>query len=1015
MTHLADRWVVPLLAFLAEWSIRWGIVLGLLALWFSLRPSRRAATRHILCLAALAAGVLLPISPRWGGAILPWPSRAERADDGPPAVAPDPVGLEGAGGDLAAIPTIFDPISPPRPREAADRPPLPVQAAPVDRAGTLAIPSLDARRLAALVAAGAWAAIALVLLARVIVGGLALARLRREAVEIDWESDGLLDECRRRLGLSRRAGLATHPAITSPVVAGGLRPLVLVPVDWGQWPESHRRACLLHELAHLARYDDWAKLAQELIRAPFFFHPLVRWLASRLDRERELLCDEAAVARGSDPIAYARLLLDLARRPGRPLAAAHSPPPGGLPFFNRRTIGIRIDRLLEKDLMSTLSRASTARFLLLVPLALAMALGIGGLRVGTAAAQQSGPKATPTAPPTNPATKSAGRPAAPAPKPDAPADRDTWARRLADLRDANWRTAFAVGQELAALPGDEGFAILEANWGKIDNVDARQQFLKAWTFAGVEFPHPHILDVLDLGMRDPSPAVQGWAINYLSDIALRDFSEDFQGYKDWYQASRGKPVPEVLAESARRLAEKAERAKAADAPKLAEWVNIHGYELTQRPEARRAALDAGLLHTLGRWASSEQVGESRLAPNALRIIGGLKPGEAELRRLVVPLLAEGKPDGVRSAAIGALEGKENAWAIDLLLDELKRSLEGAGEGPSTITWSAASTLASFDDPKVIPTMIAVIDADNTYNTVYGVGHFGLSKLTEVQYAESHDGAWWRQWWEKNKERYPATARAIAIPDLPKRPRAEARAEDDPLADVADVPAQDLRAGGDEMKRYFLIGAEGSKPPAEGYGLLIVLPGGDGSADFQPFIRRIHKNVLNGNWLIAQAVAPKWDANQFNTMVWPTAARPYPAAKFTTEEFVRDIAADVRSKAKVDPRKVFLLGWSSGGPPCYAIAMGKEPGVAGAFIAMSVFQPRQLPAVEGAKGRPFYLLQSPDDRITPMRHADDAEKALQAAGAKVHLQRYEGGHGWHGDIWEMLGEGISWLDRQAAAK
>jgi hypothetical protein len=44
-------------------------------------------------------------------------------------------------------------------------------------------------------------------------------------------------------------------------------------------------------------------------------------------------------------------------------------------------------------------------------------------------------------------------------------------------------------------------------------------------------------------------------------------------------------------------------------------------------------------------------------------------------------------------------------------------------------------------------MIAVIDADNTYDTVYGVGYFGLGRLIGVEYDKSHNGAWWRRWWE----------------------------------------------------------------------------------------------------------------------------------------------------------------------------------------------------------------------------------------------------------------------------
>ena len=61
MMDLTARWVVPWLTLLAEWSVRWGVVIAMLAAWLALRPPKRTATRHLLCLAALAAGVLLPV------------------------------------------------------------------------------------------------------------------------------------------------------------------------------------------------------------------------------------------------------------------------------------------------------------------------------------------------------------------------------------------------------------------------------------------------------------------------------------------------------------------------------------------------------------------------------------------------------------------------------------------------------------------------------------------------------------------------------------------------------------------------------------------------------------------------------------------------------------------------------------------------------------------------------------------------------------------------------------------
>jgi predicted esterase len=230
------------------------------------------------------------------------------------------------------------------------------------------------------------------------------------------------------------------------------------------------------------------------------------------------------------------------------------------------------------------------------------------------------------------------------------------------------------------------------------------------------------------------------------------------------------------------------------------------------------------------------------------------------------------------------------------------------------------------------------------------------------------------------------------------------------ADIASVPALDLQIGDDPMKRYFLIGLPTNAPATGGpYRLLLVLPGGDGSADFTPFVRRIYKNTLSERWLIAQLVAPMWDEQQKMMVVWPSKAVPYPKAKFTTEEFADAIIADVKKRARVDTNQVFALAWSSGGPAVYATAARENSPLAGAFVAMSVFLRGENAAVSGVKGKSFYLLQSPDDRITRFEQAEKARDALVAAGARAHLQSYAGGHGWRGPVWPMMREGIKWLE------
>ena len=225
-----------------------------------------------------------------------------------------------------------------------------------------------------------------------------------------------------------------------------------------------------------------------------------------------------------------------------------------------------------------------------------------------------------------------------------------------------------------------------------------------------------------------------------------------------------------------------------------------------------------------------------------------------------------------------------------------------------------------------------------------------------------------------------------------------------------MPALHVRIGDDPMQRYFLIGLPTNAPAtAEPYRLLLVLPGGDGSADFTPFVRRIYKNALNERWLIAQLVAPMWDEQQKQVVVWPSGAVPYPKAKFTTEEFADAVIADTKKRTRVDTNQVFALAWSSGGPAVYAMAARDNSPLAGAFVAMSVFLRGENAAVTGVKGKSFYLLQSPDDRITRFEQAEKARDTLAAAGARVHLQSYAGGHGWRGPVWPMMREGIKWLE------
>ena len=227
-------------------------------------------------------------------------------------------------------------------------------------------------------------------------------------------------------------------------------------------------------------------------------------------------------------------------------------------------------------------------------------------------------------------------------------------------------------------------------------------------------------------------------------------------------------------------------------------------------------------------------------------------------------------------------------------------------------------------------------------------------------------------------------------------------------DIADVRFRNLRAEGDPDKRYILVGPR-AVAPTEGYRLLIVLPGGDGSANFQWFVRRIFKFALSDDYIIIEPIAPSWSPDQFSQVVWPTDTNPWLRMRFSSEEFVEAAVHEVRKSHKIDPRYVFTLGWASGGPPAYALSLRAPKSVTGSFVAMSVFQPEVLPPLSNAHGHPYYLLHPTDAAITPLSDAERAQTALTQNGAAVELATYAGGYGWHGNVYGQIRHGIQWLE------
>jgi len=124
---------------------------------------------------------------------------------------------------------------------------------------------------------------------------------------------------RDSLRVKRQVGLAICERVAAPLLVGIVRPLILLPPSaLTGWSPEQVEMVLVHELAHVRRWDNLVNLLQRVVESLLFFHPAV-WLMSRwVRRDREECCDAVVIRHTQNPQAYAELLVTLATHP--PLA-----------------------------------------------------------------------------------------------------------------------------------------------------------------------------------------------------------------------------------------------------------------------------------------------------------------------------------------------------------------------------------------------------------------------------------------------------------------------------------------------------------------------------------------------------------------------------------------------------------------------------------------------------------------------------------------------------------------------
>lgn len=283
----------PVFSLFLEAALKGTVVL--VAAWALTRALRHASAsvRHLIWTAGLAGVLIMPlltiVTPRLEIAV---PTIVAR--ETPPAVA-------SVNRDEASVPS---PVA-----IAASN--LAVTDASTRAPGARSLPSsTELARAIPLI----WLLVALAVLGRIALGTARLSvwtRRARPVVDGTWLS--LTRQLADRLRIERPVSLLRSARASIPMTWGIVYPVVLLPGDADDWSEDRRAVVLLHELAHVQRFDALTQFIAQFAVALFWFNPLVWFAARQMRSERERACDDVVLACGARATDYASDLLQIAR------------------------------------------------------------------------------------------------------------------------------------------------------------------------------------------------------------------------------------------------------------------------------------------------------------------------------------------------------------------------------------------------------------------------------------------------------------------------------------------------------------------------------------------------------------------------------------------------------------------------------------------------------------------------------------------------------------------------------
>ena len=303
--------VIPIVL---EAALKVSLLLAIAGLATILMQKQSAAARHavwvVSVLAALAIPPMANLLPPWRAGVLDLPTSllASSATEIPGEIQTGSANAGAAresakpGDELSGVAVEYSPLD----VAPTVRPESSISSAPR--------PRISFTLSAVQILFALWAFGSLVALAPFVISMIRVRTFARRAhhgLSPLWEET--LAQLPRDAIPVRRVEYMESSETSMPLACGIFSPVVIVPCKAEGWPAWKRRNILVHELAHVQRFDCLTQAFATLLCSIYWFNPLAWIAASRMRIERELACDDRVLAAGSQAVDYADHLLEVAR------------------------------------------------------------------------------------------------------------------------------------------------------------------------------------------------------------------------------------------------------------------------------------------------------------------------------------------------------------------------------------------------------------------------------------------------------------------------------------------------------------------------------------------------------------------------------------------------------------------------------------------------------------------------------------------------------------------------------